>query len=515
MRSFTLVFLVPMALSCSDQEFSTIDGNSGVNGPEILVDPTYIDFGEARQDDALVRSFTVTNVGEDDLEVSSIEIGISEGAFTIINDNLDFVLPTSASELIELVYTPTGAGEQTAQALVHSNDPDDAHVAVDLVGTGLVPDIAIDPNPYDFGDVYIMCPREGQLDIINVGDEPVEVSDLSFSGAGFTLIDAPATPFVLSENGEYESVTIEFDPSEEMSYAGALTVISDAPGSPDIGDVTGTGHYVGDYTDVWDIPEEPPVDLLWVVDQSGSMDDDQTSLANNFEGFVNQLSAYTNDWQMMVVNYYDGCNGSGILTPSTSNYKTIFAQAVKQGDDNSWNNGEMGLYVADKGVQNTDGGECNSGFMRSDALLHVIIVSDERDQSPGDWDYYVTRMQSKKGDPNNVKISAVAGDYPGGCGSAEAGIGYYEAVTATDGVFLSICSNWSNNVEDLADASVALSEYELSRTPDPDTIVVEVNGSTRSSWHFDEASNSVVFDNNVPEGGDYVEITYSYVPECD
>ncbi len=68
-------------------------------------------------------------------------------------------------------------------------------------------------------------------------------------------------------------------------------------------------------------------------------------------------------------------------------------------------------------------------------------VSDEPEQSVNPYTYYVSLFQGMKADPDDVVIHAVAGDYPGGCGSASAGTGYYEATVATGGVFLSICAS--------------------------------------------------------------------------
>ena len=83
----------------------------------------------------------------------------------------------------------------------------------------------------------------------------------------------------------------------------------------------------------------------------------------------------------------------------------------------------------------TDSGECNFGFMRQNAMLHIVMVSDEPEQSPYSWDTYVNQIINKKGNINNVRLSAVAGDYPNGCSTAMAGSGYWESVSMTSGVF--------------------------------------------------------------------------------
>ena len=47
-------------------------------------------------------------------------------------------------------------------------------------------------------------------------------------------------------------------------------------------------------------------------------------LYGNFDAFVNELSNFSDDWQMMVVNKDDGCNHSGIIKPTTPNFKGRF-----------------------------------------------------------------------------------------------------------------------------------------------------------------------------------------------
>ena len=119
-------------------------------------------------------------------------------------------------------------------------------------------------------------------------------------------------------------------------------------------------------------------------------------------------------------------------------------------------------------------------------------------------------------DPKMLKLSAIAGDYPSGCGTADPGTGYYEAVMATGGEFLSICSNWSKNVEVLAQASLeGLLDFELSETPAPDSIVVKVDGATwLADWHYDAGTNSIIFDTEVTQGAS-VEVEYGKLVECD
>jgi hypothetical protein len=249
------------------------------------------------------------------------------------------------------------------------------------------------------------------------------------------------------------------------------------------------------------------------------MDDDQRRLASNFSSFISLLSTYSNDWQIIIANNDDGCNQTGILTPSTPNYQTLFTDQVSRGGDTFT---EALLTVGARAAEAAAyAGGCNYGFMRPGAAFHLVVVSDEPEQSSWisgeNWNTLVTRMQTAKGDPGMVKVSAIAGDYPGGCGSADAGDGYYQATQATHGEFISICSDWADasTLEGLASASIIQNSFELLQTPIPETISVYVNSTEVTGWTYTPSTNTVFIDSVDPGEGDLVEISYGGAASCD
>ncbi|MDP6931618.1 MAG: choice-of-anchor D domain-containing protein [Myxococcota bacterium] len=501
-------------VGCSDQSFHTVKDASGQNGPAIEVSPSLIEFGELGLGDSFqVETFTISSVGDEDLEVSGIELTDTTLGFSILTEDLTFTLPAGATTDIDVAFEPMAAYDQAANAIVSSNDEDDAKVPVQLVGSGVVPELAIEPDPLDMGRVYVGCDTQDYVDLINVGQEPLDIYSVEHTGDAITLLTEVELPVTLLPL-ESVQLTMDFAPDADAEYGGELVVTSNEPVGSRSGEQLGLGDYYAAHEEVWEIPEDPPSDIIFYVDQSCSMDDDQASLAANFSYFISSLADYSVDWQIMVTNSDDGCNNSTILTAGTADYDLMFSAAVRSGGGGSFE--EAGLTVTSRAVEATDSGECNDGFLRPDAMLHIVMVSDEREQSPGVWSDYVNAVIAKKGSSSNVKMSAVAGDYPAGCGTAEAGTGYYEAVTATGGEYLSICSDWSSNVEDLAEASVNLDTFELENEPLEETIQVWVEEEERTeSWEYDSDSNSVVFVAQEPEEGDTVTITYSGVPSCD
>ena len=274
----------------------------------------------------------------------------------------------------------------------------------------------------------------------------------------------------------------------------------------------GKAEFAAWYTDEWELMKDPPADIVFLVDQSCSMNDDQSRLASNFSYFITELSNYTNNWHVMVVNDDNGCTNSGVLTPATSNFASLFTYAVGAGGGGYT---ESLLTVAQNAVQQMNG--CNSGFMRSNAMLHMVMVSDEPEQSGGSWSNYVQEIINLKGSASLVRLSAIAGDYPSGCYSAAYGSGYYEAANYTGGAFLSICaSSWASYMSILAATSINQDTFELSAPAAEETIEVFINGNLRTDkWYYDVGLQSVVLEDDIPEGGDRVKIDYAALATCD
>jgi len=507
-----------MLLACNDQGFVPTASHNGDALPAIQVDPSFIDFGLVGQDDEpVVQTFTVSSVGGADLSVSGIELLGEGGAFTIVSEQTAFTLPPGTSQDIDVAYLASAAYDQMGQALVASNDPANPEALVELTGAGAVPELAIEPDPVDFGTGYIGCTQDSDLYLTNVGTDDLVIHSLSLQDDSAHVFDQTndiTFPLTLAP-GQTQQVRVDFTPTSETSYRSRLVVSSNEPLGEREDEILGAGDYGGEYTDTWNIPTEPPSDIMFLVDQSGSMDDDQRRLGDNFSTFISSLNTYTRDWQIMVVNDDNGCNNSGILTSSSSNYQSTFSGAVGRGG---------GIYTeslltpAANAVDKTDPTECNAGFMRADAMLHIIMVSDEHEQSRESSSTLVSRIIAKKGSSTNVRMSAIAGPIDGSGGCAEPATGYADAVSETGGVFLNICNDWATaaNLELLAEASVHQDSFELTRNPVISTIAVRVNGLARNTgWTYDSAANAVEFSSNIPTSGDSVDITYSGNATCD
>lgn len=524
LRSWPLP-LVLLAVACSDSSLHVIKDGEGIDGPQIEVTPERLNFGELDAGDTSVMSFTIKSVGTTALEVSTVEIGPYGDSFSVLSSPLDFVLLPGEEREIEIAFEPVDAKAES-QALVTSNDAEGDTAAVDLLGASNIPSLKISPDPYDFGENYVGCLRDGELTLENVGVGALTISSIAHSGGAWTLEAPSGLPLTL-EGGEKSSVFLEFLPGEAGDFEGTLTVISDEPLGTRTATQLGAAEWVGEGEDHFIVEADPPADIMFLVDQSCSMDDNTAILNANFNTFINDLSNYTTNWHVMVVNDDDGCarqdakyGNVSVLTETTPNVADAFGDYTLGVNGGGFfgepANTEALLTTAALATSPGKMASCNMGFRRDEALLHVIFVTDEPEQSTKNWSVLTSEIVANVG-AGKVKLSAIAGDVPGGCATADAGTGYYDAVGMTGGEYLSICApDWKAYMPLLASASVKVNQFDLSSTAAPSTVRVWVNGTERTGgWTFEVADNAVLFTTDIPESGDTIDVTYSMLVTCD
>ncbi|MBM4365656.1 MAG: choice-of-anchor D domain-containing protein [Deltaproteobacteria bacterium] len=500
-------------LGCPDQQLTVVTKDSGdvAYEPDIEIEPDALSFADLMPGQEEIQSFTIENRGNVDLHLSNIVL-TGTTAFTVGTDQATATIAPGSKITVPVTFTPVNP-EDFGTISVFSDDPDSPELPVSLDGTGLVPQLYISPNPYGFGSVMLDCEQTQPITFTNIGSATLTVTQVVITADGFTLGDF-ATPFYL-EAGESSSIDLNFLPSEEIAYGGEMWVASDSLVETSTVSVSGSGTTESEVTDEYWQGDGPwdRTDIFFYVDQSCSMADDRKNMTDNFLDFTEMLAGLDLDWQIAVSTLDSGCSSVGILTPDTPNLETAFLTGV---DSYAGRYTEAGLHIATNGMQNSTPGNCNDGFLREDSKPQLVLVSDEPDQSPGSWSSYVSDIQAVAPE---ASITAIVGDVPSGCATADPGTGYYEAATATRGAFLSICEqDWSTYFDAIATLSStgATDRFGLSSTPDPVTIVVTVDDDiTTEGWTYDAGGNAVVFDEaSVPGPGAHVVIDYTILGDC-
>jgi hypothetical protein len=251
------------------------------------------------------------------------------------------------------------------------------------------------------------------------------------------------------------------------------------------------------------------VDVLWVVDNSGSMAARQENLARNFHAFIELFRQGSIDFRLGVTTT-DVFARPGelvgtptLLAPDTPDLENAFAQNVKVGTlGSAYEEGlEAARLVLERQAEQgapwrealaaceaaCDTDTCREDcsvcypvpFLRPGAFLYLVFVSDEEDHSPYELRAYWRAFEQAQGIGNDgtVVASAIIGDVPtNGCG-ATPGSRYAELARMTGGEVGSICdAEFADTLHSLATSAVGLRRtFVLSHTPDPSTLEVQVN----------------------------------------
>lgn len=275
-----------------------------------------------------------------------------------------------------------------------------------------------------------------------------------------------------------------------------------------------------DFTETFEVAGAR-TDILFYGDTSHSMERELLELGDAIDEFVARVEENSADWRMLAVTGPTGCGVEGIFTPETADLRSRFAGAIRTppgGDDVD----EWGLFNVYKAVLESGPGGCNEGFVRDEATLHVVFLSDEPDSSPGwqmegeYWRDYVDPILYLKDDPAQVRFSAIVGPTPSGCQGAAPGFGYADAARATGGETLSICADWSSDVDVLADASIQVAFFALAHEPILETVQVAVDDEPRETgWAYDAEAGGIRFSEDLPGAWDEVRVQYRAVVEVE
>ena len=255
------------------------------------------------------------------------------------------------------------------------------------------------------------------------------------------------------------------------------------------------------------------IDILWVIDTSGSMHRFDAQLLLGIETMLTalpptswRLAMMSNDPMRSVLeNQFPLVPGDDILDAEAM-YASMGRGGMEEGFDAVYE------YIITNPYAGT--------WMRPDAGLLVVFVSDEQEQSNGhfsDWVDFVSWYGSLRG--GSVFIASIVNHDTAESlctfvSPIDVGTRYMDATNAFGGNIIDICADdWSPGV---ADAAASIEPHELwplSHQAIADSVRVFMNGalvdSGMTSWSYSESDNTVYF-HTIPPGSTLVEIGYRY-----
>ncbi len=288
------------------------------------------------------------------------------------------------------------------------------------------------------------------------GSRDTQTSAASITGVA-SITTAPGTASATGDSGTTGS----------SAGTGSTSGASGASGG---GATEAVKFDVGDGTGGIDPPDTgspagcQKIDFLFVIDNSGSMGDEQQNLVNSFDGFINSIenTVMAKDYHIMVIDtdaassFLQECFVICTLLPECEGYPcnnlpvpegcdaSLGAGLIKNPQNEPCGIAGGKRYMVDgqpnlastftclgKVGTNGDGSEkpmeamvtsitalnkpnaCNDGFLRPDALLVVTFITDEEDEGksnggPAGW--HASLVASKVGVETSIVVLGLLGD---------------------------------------------------------------------------------------------------------
>ncbi len=373
--------------------------------------------------------------------------------------------------------------------------------------------IHIEPYNYDFGEVDVNCEYEYDVIVSSIGTGPLTIEDIEYiSTPELSLATEYSLPIII-EPGESITLTFEFNEVDLITDIGRMYIYSNALGKTEQ-KITheGVGKATGNHIDVFEQEEINKADILFVVDNSCSMIEEQSGLADNAESFIDDLMDAGVDFQISVITTDDPQPVTELITPDNANPVKDFSDAVSVG--NGGYAYEMGQEMAKQALDPVRGTLPPGVFQREDAALSVVVVSDENDFSPlSELEYYDFFLSIKEEELFFLHSVVSLGF---GCGTAT-GDRYIDQSILTGGMYLDICGLWGDNLNTIANSNYIIkTQYPLTKVAVPGSVEVFIDGTPlKSSWYYDVGSNSVILeDKSILVGDEMFQVMYDYMGDC-
>lgn len=252
---------------------------------------------------------------------------------------------------------------------------------------------------------------------------------------------------------------------------------------------------------------ESMADILFVIDNSPTMDDDQRNLFRNLPVMMDFLVQTGLDFHVGVTStnkvragkLYTSGGESWITTNSPDPVGEFVDMASQIPESPGAPQNESGIATTFMALQDP------TGFLRPGAGLHVVVMSDEDDQSGGTpitRNEFISYLQTLPQDPDAVTFSSIVCQRNDDCltNGGSVGDNYMAVSNAVGGVI------WPINDDDYTDALELLAmqaaglrhEFFLTQLPVPGSLTVWVKdtGVARDGINTDD----------IPDGADIDDI---------
>lgn len=274
-------------------------------------------------------------------------------------------------------------------------------------------------------------------------------------------------------------------------------------------------------------------DILWIIDNSSSMQQHQVRLREQIPQLVAQLNQSNVDYHIAVITTDMRSSGTGgrfigtptVITRTTNNIEELLSDRIVAGEAGS--NLERGLQSMVSVLSSNYLSYEGRGFFRDGAMLSINVLSDEDDFSGYATQDVVQFLNQLKpsgpgtgqgwlfnfiGVTQSSSLCTTYNDYAG------VGTKYMDLVSVSGGINSSICTvNLAQAVSNIQVKLIQiLRDYYLAQEPNIETIVVKIDGMVipqdeQNGWSYIPENMIIRFNGNALPGP-YSSVVVDFTP---
>ncbi len=257
----------------------------------------------------------------------------------------------------------------------------------------------------------------------------------------------------------------------------------------------------GEKTETFTQNERPHLGVLWVIDNSGSMGDNQDNLANNFDSFIRGFLDKNFNFTMGITTTDSKHNTLSMIkltskkaSENKAQFISDFKSMIKVKIDGSAT--ERGL----QGAHNFLATHEDSLLSTPESPLAVIYVSDEFDQSLGSVGSHHASLLTRVNKASHLHVSSIVG---------RTFARYNEMADLTNGLKLNIFdTDFASHLSKISQDLVKLVDlFKLKNRPFEPSLKVLIDGQEVSNWTYNSVNNAIEFP-NAPAFNSIVEVKY-------
>jgi hypothetical protein len=212
-----------------------------ISQPAATLSPTSLNFGNQTVGFTSAQmGSTLTNTGNNSLTISSISVNGTNGTDFAESSTCPNLLAPNTSCAINVTFTPSATGTRSAAMAVTDNAPNSPQ-SVLLSGTGVAPAVTFFPTSLTFPDQTIFTTSAARnVTVTNSGLGLLAIASIAVTGTFAQTNTCTGT----INPGANCTVSITFRPTARGIVTGSLSVVDNAPGSPQTVSLSGTGTYI-------------------------------------------------------------------------------------------------------------------------------------------------------------------------------------------------------------------------------------------------------------------------------